>query len=342
MSSAASAQSNKPTPQQIVMQIGTGFIPAACLNGIASFRIPDQLAAGPKPVEEIAAKSGLNPDALYRAMRVLAMVGIFSEVAPRTFALTELGQVLRSDTPGNLAAMLEFMGSRHHFHFYSEMRHALKTGESTVEKCTGVSCFDLFERDAEYARLFDAAMTNYSQRTIPGVLEAYDFSGVKTLVDVAGGHGFVLGSILQEYPAMRGILFDVERVIAGARPLLESLGVADRVQLVAGDFFKSVPAADTYIMQHIIHDWDDDRAALILRNCRAAMQGTGRVIVLDAVVPAGDQPDFSKLLDIEMMLLPGGKERTEQEFARLFSKAGLKLSRIVPTPMIAIVEAVPA
>jgi hypothetical protein len=165
---------------------------------------------------------------------------------------------------------------------------------------------------------------------------------VQTLVDVAGGHGFVLGSILQKYPTMRGILFDVERVIAGAPPLLESLGVADRVELAVGDFFKSVPAADTYIMQHIIHDWDDDRAALILRNCRAAMKGNGKVLVLDAVVPEGDQPDFSKLLDIEMMLLPGGRERTEHEFAALFAKAGLKLARVVATPMIAIVEGVPA
>jgi hypothetical protein len=171
MSAPGSAQSNKPTPQQIVMQIGTGFIPAACLNAVASFRIPDQLACGPKIVEELAAKAQLNADALYRVMRVLAMVGIFSEVAPRTFALTELGQVLRSDTPGNLAAMLEFMGSRHDFRFYSEMRHALKTGEATVETVTGVPCFELFERDAEYARLFDAAMTNFSQRTIPGILE---------------------------------------------------------------------------------------------------------------------------------------------------------------------------
>ena len=323
------------------MQIGTGFIPAACLNAVASFRIPDLMADGAKSVEDLAAKSHLNADALYRAMRVLAMVGIFTEVASRTFALTELGQVLRSDTPENLAAMLEFMGSRHHFLFYSEMRHALKTGEPTVEKVTGISCFDLFERDQEYARLFDDAMTNFSQRTIPSILEAYDFSGTRTLVDIAGGHGFVLGSILQKYPAMRGILFDVERVIAGAPPLLRSLDVLDRVQLVSGDFFHSVPAADTYIMQHIIHDWDDVRAAAILRNCRAAMQGNGKVLVVDGVVPEGDAPDFSKLLDIEMMMLPGGKERTQREFAALFAQAGLKLSRIVQTPMIAIVEGVP-
>ena len=164
------------------------------------------------------------------------------------------------------------------------------------------------------------------------VLDVYDFTAIRTLVDVAGGHGAVLTAILQKYPSMRGVLFDLDHVIAGAVPRIEDLGLSDRCRAVAGDFFAAVPeGGDAYIMKHIIHDWDDDRAAAILGNIRKAMRRGGRVLLLESVVLPGNQPDFGKVIDIEMLLLPGGRERTEAEFRALFNRAGFDVTRIVPT-----------
>jgi hypothetical protein len=175
-------------------------------------------------------------------------------------------------------------------------------------------------------------MTAFSAVVIPAVLETYDFSGIGTLIDIAGGHGLVLTSILQKYPAMRGVLFDLEHVLAGARPRIDSLGLSNRCRTESGDFFKAVPAGgDAYIMKHIIHDWDDERALAILGNIRAAMNPGGRVILLEAIVLPGNQPDFGKIIDLEMLLMPGGRERTEAEFRDLFARVGFTQVRIIPT-----------
>jgi hypothetical protein len=169
---------------------------------------------------------------------------------------------------------------------------------------------------------------------IPAVLDAYDFSGVKLLVDIAGGHGAVISGVLQKYPSMRGILFDLEHVIAGAIPKIRALGLDSRLQTASGDFFKEVPAGgDMYIMKHIIHDWDDERVAVLLGNVRRALAGVpnGRVVLLESVLRPGNEPDLGKLIDLEMLTFPGGLERTEAQFAKLFKQAGLSLTRIVPT-----------
>ena len=201
-----------------------------------------------------------------------------------------------------------------------------------MEKTVGVPVFEYFPKHPEESEIFNNAMTMFSAMVIPAVLEVYDFSGIGTLVDVAGGHGRVLTSILQKYPSMRGVLFDLEHVLAGARAAIDSLGLSDRCRTVSGDFFKAVPAGgDAYIMKHIIHDWDDERAATILKNIRSAMNPGGRVILLESVVAPGNQPDFAKLIDLEMLLMPGGRERTEQEFRDLFARAGFELTRIIPT-----------
>jgi hypothetical protein len=176
-------------------------------------------------------------------------------------------------------------------------------------------------------------MTTFSNQVIPAALEAYDFSGVELLVDVAGGHGAVLTAILQKHPKMRGVLFDLDHVIAGARPRIAAAGLQDRLQTEAGNFFEKVtPGADAYIMKHIIHDWDDDRALRILHNIRSAMgRKRGRVILLESVIPPGNTPDLGKIIDLEMLMMPGGKERTAQEFEKLFAQAGFELTSILPT-----------
>jgi hypothetical protein len=181
---------------------------------------------------------------------------------------------------------------------------------------------------------FHAAMVNFTGITLPAILEAYDFGGIRTLVDVGGGHGSVLAGILKRNPAMQGVLYDLDYVIAGADPLLQAEGVLNRCRKVAGSFFESVPSGgDAYIMKHIIHDWDDDKALLILNNIKAAFGNnrSGKVILLEAVVPGVNEPHLAKWVDLEMMAGPGGRERTETEFRDLFAAAGMRLKRIVPS-----------
>jgi hypothetical protein len=212
--------------------------------------------------------------------------------------------------------------------------HTLRTGQPAVEKVMGRPLFEVFASDPALSKVFNDAMTSMSALAIPAALDVFDFSGIRVLVDVAGGHGRVLTSILQRNPAMRGVLFDLEHVVAGAGPLIAESGVADRCTTMSGDFFKAVPpGGDAYIMKHIIHDWDDERCRTILRNIHHALAGVpkGRVILLETVVQTGNTPDFAKLIDMEMLLIPGGRERTADEFRTLFASAGFELTRIVPT-----------
>jgi hypothetical protein len=286
---------------------------------------------------------GANEDALYRLLRTLSMVGVCAETAPRTFALTPAGDLLRPGAPGGLREMVLWMCDGFHFRIYAEILHAVQTGETVGERVTGMPVFEYFASDKELSARFNDAMTSFSANVAPAAVAAYDFSDIGTLADIAGGHGMVLATVLRAHPQMRGILFDVEHVLAGHR--LAEFGVQERVQLVPGDFFQSVPAgADAYIMKHIIHDWDDAKAITILRNIRTALQDRpqGRVILLETVLKSGNEPDLGKLIDLEMLLLPGGKERTAEEFASLFERAGFVMAQIVPTESpLSVIEARP-
>lgn len=322
-----------PAAIQHVLQLATGYMVSAALGVVARLGIADQLAAGPRPTSDLARDVGANEDALYRAMRALAMVGVFTETSPRTFALTPAGQLLRTGVPGSVRDMAAFLCDDFHFRIYAETLHAVRTGQTVGEKVVGMPIFEYFQKEPELSARFNDAMTNFSASVAPAALKAYDFSGINVLVDVAGGHGMILASILRQYPAMRGILFDLDHVLAGATTL-DALGVRDRCQTVAGDFFTTVPSGgDAYIMKHIIHDWDDERAGVILKNIRKALDGKpkGRLILLDAVVKPGNEPDLHKLIDLEMLLLPGGRERTADEFTALFAANGFELTRVVPT-----------
>ncbi len=324
------------TPQaasQHVMQIGTGYIASTALYIAARLKIADRLVIGPKSVAELAAETGANEDALYRVLRLLAMVAIFTETEPRTFANNLPSKMLVSGERGSAYDMALWMSDPFHFRVYAEAMHSVMTGQPAIEKATGVPVFEYFPRHPEESEIFNNAMTAFSAFVIPAALDAYDFSGIDTLVDVAGGHGQVLISVLQRYPNMRGILFDLPHVIKGALPRIPAAGVEGRLATQTGDFFAAVPpGGDAYIMKHIIHDWDDDRALKILENIKKAMKPGGRVILLESVLlPGSTQPDFGKVIDIEMLLMPGGKERTEEEFRALFARAGFKLARIVPT-----------
>lgn len=335
MSNVAEQPVAPPDPAVIqhVFQLGTGYMVSAALGIAARLGIAEQLVAGPASSADLARATGVNEDALYRVLRALAMVGVFAETAPRTFALTPAANLLRAGVPGSLREMVLWLCDSFHFRVYAETMHSVKTGETLGEKVLGMPVFEYFQRDRELSASFNNAMTNFSASVVPAVLPVYDFSGIDVLVDVAGGHGMILSSILKQYPKMRGILLDLEHVLAGATAP-DAMGVGDRVQKVSGDFFKAVPAGgDAYIMKHIIHDWDDERASVILKNVRTALEGkpNGRLILLEAVIKPGNEPDLAKLIDLEMLLLPGGKERTADEFTALFARSGFELTRIVPT-----------
>ena len=320
---------------QQLFQIATGYMASAALQTALKLQIPDRIAAGTTAVSELARDAGVDEDALYRVMRALASVGVFDERQPRTFELTLAGRMLQKGQPG-VYDMGLWITSPFHFRVYAEMLNAVTTGTPAAERVIGMPVFEYFAKpeNKELSEIFNNAMTGFSAGVAPAALEAYDFSGIDVLVDVAGGHGMVLSSILRQYPAMRGVLFDLPHVIAGSGPVIEAAGLKDRCTTSSGDFFKEVPpGGDAYIMKHIIHDWDDARAAVILRNIRRALDGKahGRVILLESVLQPGSEPDLGKLIDLEMLMMPGGRERTEAEFAELFASAGFELARVVPT-----------
>ncbi len=327
----------------LLTQLATGHIVASALQVLLRLGIPDRLSTGERGAAELARETGVQEDGLYRLMRALATVGVVDETSPRRFSLTPAGQLLRSGVPGSMRDMALWITSPFHFRVYAELMHSVETGQPAAEKVTGMPVFEYFAEQPELSEIFNNAMTNMSEVVIRAALEAYDFGGINLLVDVAGGHGAVLTSILKRYPQMRGVLFDLDHVVAGARPRIEALGLSDRTATTAGDFFQAVPpGGDAYIMKHIIHDWDDARASTILRNIRTAM-GTkrGRVILLESVLQPGNAPDFGKVIDLEMLAMPGGRERTADEFRALFANAGFSMTRIVPTQSpLSIVEAV--
>ena len=318
---------------QHVFQIATGYIASTALYVAVCMKIADRLVVGPKTVETLAHEASANEDALYRVLRLLATMGVFKEVAPRSFANTLPSEMMISGQRGSTYDMALWMSDPFHMRVYAHAMHSMRTGKPAAEKASGLPVFEVFSQDPQLSEVFNNAMTAFSAFVIPAALDAYDFSGIDLLVDVAGGHGQVLISVLQRYPNMRGVLFDLPHVIRGAVPRIPAAGVETRLTTESGDFFKSVPAGgDAYVMKHIIHDWDDDRAIKILENIRKAMKPGGRVILLESVLlPGCTQPDFGKLIDLEMLFMPGGRERTEDEFRSLFERAGFTLSRIVPT-----------
>jgi hypothetical protein len=319
---------------QRILQLGTGYIASSALQIATRLKIADRLAAAPRSVGELAAETGAQEDALYRVMRALASLGVFQEAEARRFSVTPAAELLRSDVPGSFYDMVLWLTDPFHFRTYAELTHSVHTGQPAVEKVEGVPVFEHLARDRALSDVFNNAMTAFSRTVIPAVLHEYDFTGINLLVDVAGGHGEILMSILRDYPSMRGVLFDVDHVIAGAKPRIAAAGLNDRCETATGDFFEAVPAGgDAYIMKHIIHDWDDDRALVILKNIRAAIEGRkhARLILIEAVIHGGNQPDVGKLIDLEMLVLPGGRERTAEEFRLLFSRAGFAMTRIVPT-----------
>ncbi len=325
-----------------LMQMVTGKVKTQLIFVAAKLKIADLLKDGPKSVEELAEDTDSHPQTLFRILRALASLGVFAEKEPWTFEMTSMAERLQSDHPQSIVPFAAFFGSEWHNRAWSSLLHNVRTGECGFESVFKTNVFNYLEENREEGEIFNNAMTSFSKRKADNIAEAYDFSNLKTLVDVGGGHGALLKTILKANPSLQGVLCDMPSVAEGAVSLLEGEELKGRCRIEGGDFFKSVPqGADAYILKHIIHDWDAARAEQILRNCGEAMAPGGKVLLAEAVIPAGNDPCPAKLADIEMLVIPGGIERTEAEFQTLFSKAGLELKRIIPTGAdISIIEGV--
>lgn len=343
MSAVANKQVHEQPASLQMLQIISGFWVSRAIFAIAKLGIPDLLQSGPKTIAELASATKMHAPSLFRVLRALVSVGVLNSADGGRFAQTPLSETLVTDVPGSLRWFAVSELGQEHYPAWGNLMHSLKTGDIAFDNFFGVDVWQYFQQNPEDAAIFNNSMSNMTAATNEAITSVYDFSGFETLVDVGGGHGGLITEILKSNPKLKGVLFDAEEVIQGARPKLEAAGLADRCKTVGGDFFKSVPAGgDAYIMKWIIHDWNDEKAITILRNCRNQMSQNDKLIVVDCVVPETDEPDFSKFIDLNMLVMTGGKERTAKEFDQLLGAAGFKLLRVIPTDLpTAIVEAQP-
>ena len=319
------------TTHQQLDQMITGYWVSQAIYAAAKFGIADLLKDGPRTVPELANATSTNADALYRLLRALASVGIFAEDDARRFALTPLAEPLRSDVPGSKRA-LALMSGDEQFRSWAEIDYSVRTGKIAFDKVFGKPIFDYLGEHPDKARIFDAAMVGIHGRESSAILDAYDLSGIGILADIGGGNGSQITEILTKYPEMKGVLFDLPHVVERAQGRIEASGLQGRCNLVPGSFFDAVPpGADAYVLRHIIHDWDEEKCLTILRNCHRAMSTGSRLLLIESVIPSGNEPFPGKFLDLVMLLIPGGKERTRDEYRELFEQSGFELTRIVPT-----------
>ena len=330
------AEPSLPSPdvraQMAALQmLMSGYRVTQLLAVAARLGVPDQLAAGPRPAREVAEAIGANPDALYRALRGLAAVGVFAEVAPGVFGLTPLADLLRSDHPLSMRAIIMY-NALEPYEAWADLEHAVRTGETAFERHFGAPHFAYMAQHPDNSALFNQTMSENSRRSNAAVVSAYDYGAATTVVDVGGGHGALLAAILRANPALRGVLFDQPHVVEGALSTLEAAGVEQRCERVGGDFFTSdYPAGDLYTLRQVIHDWEDERAVAILRGCARAMPAHGRVLIIEVPIGAGADSSAGVFLDLHMLVMNGGRQRTEQEYRQLYAAAGLRLTRVIPT-----------
>jgi hypothetical protein len=307
----------------------------------AKLNLADHLAQGPNSADALAGLTATHAPSLYRLMRTLASLGILTEDATHRFALTPLGEALKTGAPGAARAAILTLCNETWVRGFAQLLYSVQTGKSGFEKLLAMPVFDWLAKNPEEASLFSQTMVGVHGGEPPAVAAAYDFSGLKTIVDVGGAMGDLLTTVIGRYPGTRGILYDLPHVVRDAPPLIQSRGLTERVTIEPGSFFDKVPAGgDAYLLSHVIHDWSEDQCLAILANCRRAMNPNSRLLLIEMVLPTGDSPHPGKLLDMMMLVGPGGQERTEQEYKTLLAKADLRLTRVVPTESpVSVVEA---
>ena len=331
-------------PHVQLIQMATGAWVARTLHAAAMLGLADQLTGKPKSAAELAGDVQAHAPSLHRLMRSLASLGILAEQTEQRYTLTTLGEALKINAPGSARSTVLTFGSPWAQSAWDHLVYSVQTGKTGFEKAQGMPLFYYLAQHPEAASLFNETMVGFHSQEPPAIAAAYDFSTFKTIVDIGGGMGSLLAAILTRYAGPRGVLFDLPHVVAEAPAFLKAKGVNDRVTIEAGDFLKTVPAGgDAYVLSHIIHDWDEDQCLTILSHIRKVVNSGGRLLIAEMVLPAGDTPHPGKMLDMAMLVWPGGQERTLAEYDQLLSKGGFHLTRVVPTDSaVNVVEAVAA
>lgn len=332
----------EPNHSQQLARMITGNWHSQAVYAAAKLGIADMLADGPLSAGTLAERTGTLEKPLYRLLRALASLGVFAEDGDQLFSLTPTSDLLRRDVPGSLHALAVMCGEEQYV-AWGQLLYSLRTGRPAFEKVYQKPVFDFLAENPEQAAVFDRAMVSVHGRESAAIIDAYDFGKFKAITDIGGGNGSMLCEILTANPELRATLFDLPGPIGRAEANIEANGLTDRIHLVDGDFFESVPpGADAYLLRHIIHDWDNDCSIRILQNVRRAIPEHGRLLILEGVIAPGDESTWLKLLDLTMLTVPGGQERTADEYRFLFGEAGFHLSQIVPTASsVSVIEGVP-
>jgi hypothetical protein len=309
------------------------FIVGKCISkpiyAAAELCIADLLAEGPKSIEELSMMSQTHAPSIYRLMRALASIGIFFETEGRRFGLTPMAELLKTGAMRSIALMFN---SPWNDQAWTRLTDCLRTGETAFEKVQGMDVTEWLVKNPGAAEIFNEANALKAANTASAIIDVYDFHNTATLIDMGGGIGVLLTEILKAYPSINGILVDTSSVVAEAKKMIKAQRIEERCKIIACDFFKSVPSGgDLYLLSNVLHDWSDERCKNILRNCHKSMKATSKLLGLEMVIPDGNGPSVAKLLDLEMFVVTGGRERTEKEFVDLFSSSGFRLSRIIPT-----------
>ncbi len=334
-------------PQVAMLQMIGGMRISRCLYVAAVLGIADRLVDAPQTSEELAQATETHAPSLYRVLRSLSSVGVFSEDEAGRFHMTPTSEFLRSDVPDAIGAMVKVLGEDWHWQVWGRLLESVQTGKAAFDQLNGMELYDYCLQNPDFARTHGPSKTSVSARASAALIANYDFSGIRKAVDVAvlGGYGNTLIPLLRAHSAMQGALYDLPFVIDGAKPVIAASGIGDRCELLEGHCLHSVPeGGDLYIMMFVIHNWDDQRAIKILQNCRESMAEGGKVLLVEMVMPSGNDPFVGKFVDLESLLTtPGGYERSETQYRSLLAAAGYEITRIIPTQTAnSIIEAVPA
>ncbi len=319
------------SPAQQMMSLVTGYWRSQAVGVAAKLAIADRLDGGPKTVKALAGETGVHEESLHRLLRGLASFGVFAETAERTFALTPLGGTLRSNVPGSMRDFAVAETAQGHWLPWGHLDEAVRTGARTTPAVLGCEIFEWYGTHAAEGAAFSGAMGNLSALAAQEAGRLLTIPARSTVVDVGGAHGTLLAGVLNANPTARGILHDLPQVIADAPRAIAALGMADRVEAVAGSFFEAVPEGDVYLLKQVLHDWSDDQCVTLLLNCARAMRPGGKVVIVEMVVPEDGTPSMAQLMDLNMLVLLPGRERTEAEFNALFRAAGLSTAKVTPT-----------
>ncbi|MEV8637648.1 methyltransferase [Streptosporangium sp. NPDC051023] len=320
-------------PVAALLQVMLGYWVSQSLCVVAHLGVADVLRDGPRQVDEIAAQVGADPGPLYRVMRALATAEVFEEHEGRAFALTPVSEPLVSGLPGSVRALALWHGASWHWGPWGDLLETVRGGDPAFDRVHGCDQFAFFAKDPAAAEIYHDAMSEFSTTSNLLAAATYDgFEGIDTLVDVGGGRGEVLCGLLGMHGHLRGVLVDLPAVVEAARETIAAAGLEGRCEVVAGDYFATVPDGHAaYMLSMVVNDWDDEHATAILRTVRRAMREDSVLLLLQMVVPPADEPSFAKLMDLEMLVHTGGRERTEEEFRMLLEASGFELERVVPT-----------